>query len=226
MKDVIERNPSLSLEERNVLSTSFKNLCGESRDAWKAVVAATGGRKGEREGEATGGRKGEREGEIRAKAAEVEDICSEALSLVKEVLLPAAKDKESKAFFLTMMADYNRYQLEVTPQDDSSRSQLLSDSERAYERAFEISKQLPTTHPVRLGVALNYSVFQQEILNKPDLACETAKGAFDNAIQELDTLSEDTYKDSTLVMQLLRDNLTLWTEEEREKKEKQMEEER
>ena len=61
-----------------------------------------------------------------------------------------------------------------------SRSAIVT-----YERAFEISKQLPTTHPVRLGVALNYSVFQQEILNKPELACETAKGAFDNAIQEV-----------------------------------------
>lgn len=38
-----------------------------------------------------------------------------------------------------------------------------------------------------------------------------AKEAFDNAIAELDTLSEDSYKDSTLIMQLLRDNLTLWT---------------
>lgn len=33
--------------------------------------------------------------------------------------------------------------------------------------------------------------------------------AFDDAIAELDTLSEDCYKDSTLIMQLLRDNLTL-----------------
>lgn len=38
-----------------------------------------------------------------------------------------------------------------------------------------------------------------------------AKAAFDDAITELDTLSEDSYKDSTLIMQLLRDNLTLWT---------------
>lgn len=38
-----------------------------------------------------------------------------------------------------------------------------------------------------------------------------AKAAFDDAIAELDTLSEDSYKDSTLIMQLLRDNLTLWT---------------
>ena len=42
-------------------------------------------------------------------------------------------------------------------------------------------------------------------------ACHLAKQAFDNAIAELDSLNEESYKDSTLIMQLLRDNLTLWT---------------
>merc|ERR1711876_49660 len=55
------------------------------------------------------------------------------------------------------------------------------------------------------------SVFYYEILNSPDKACQLAKQAFDDAIAELDTLNEDSYKDSTLIMQLLRDNLTLWT---------------
>lgn len=36
--------------------------------------------------------------------------------------------------------------------------------------------------------------------------------AFDDAIAELDTLNEDSYKDSTLIMQLLRDNLTVCTD--------------
>uniref|UniRef100_A0A672YZ77 Tyrosine 3-monooxygenase/tryptophan 5-monooxygenase activation protein, zeta polypeptide n=1 Tax=Sphaeramia orbicularis TaxID=375764 RepID=A0A672YZ77_9TELE len=68
-----------------------------------------------------------------------------------------------------------------------------------------------TTHPIRLGLALNYSVFFYEIENKPEEACKLANQAFDDAIAVLDTLPKDSYKDSTLIMQLLRDNLSLWT---------------
>ena len=83
---------------------------------------------------------------------------------------------------------------------------------KSYERASEIATaQLPPTHPIRLGLALNFSVFYYEIQNSPDKACHLAKQAFDDAIAELDTLSEESYKDSTLIMQLLKDNLTLWT---------------
>jgi len=82
----------------------------------------------------------------------------------------------------------------------------------AYKSASDVAvTELPPTHPIRLGLALNFSVFYYEILNSPDRACHLAKQAFDDAIAELDTLSEDSYKDSTLIMQLLRDNLTLWT---------------
>ena len=62
--------------------------------------------------------------------------------------------------------------------------------------------------------ATQYSVFHYEIQNDPEKACQLAKKAFDDAIAELDTLSEESYKDSTLIMQLLRDNLTLWTSNE------------
>jgi len=75
-------------------------------------------------------------------------------------------------------------------------------------------KNLLTTHPIRLGLALNFSVFYYEIKNEPEKACQLAKKAFDDAIAELDNLQEDSYKDSTLIMQLLRDNLTLWTSEQ------------
>merc|ERR1712093_175590 len=70
---------------------------------------------------------------------------------------------------------------------------------------------LVVTHPIRLGLALNFSVFHYEVLGNPEEACKMARQAFEDAIAELDSVSEDSYKDSTLIMQLLRDNLTLWT---------------
>lgn len=82
----------------------------------------------------------------------------------------------------------------------------------ALQNATDVAQtDLTPTHPIRLGLALNFSVFYYEILNSPDRACHLAKQAFDDAIAELDSLSEESYRDSTLIMQLLRDNLTLWT---------------
>merc|ERR1711934_544105 len=84
-----------------------------------------------------------------------------------------------------------------------------------YNGAFDIAKtEMAPTHPIRLGLALNFSVFHYEIANAPEQACQLAKQAFDDAIAELDTLNEESYKDSTLIMQLLRDNLTLWTSDQ------------
>ena len=91
------------------------------------------------------------------------------------------------------------------------REKAKQNSEAAYEKANNIGEKMSPTHPIRLGLALNFSVFHYEICSDPDKACKLAKKAFDDAIAELDNLTEDSYKDSTLIMQLLRDNLTLWT---------------
>lgn len=92
------------------------------------------------------------------------------------------------------------------------RKEVADKSLESYQAATEIAAaELPTTHPLRLGLALNFSVFYYEIMGVPEKACLLAKQAFDDAIAQLDSLSEESYKDSTLIMQLLRDNLTLWT---------------
>ena len=88
---------------------------------------------------------------------------------------------------------------------------MSNDANDSYKEAVFESENLKSTHPIRLGLALNYSVFYYEILNTPEVACKFAKRAFDNAIADLDTLEEDEYRDSATIMQLLRDNLTLWT---------------
>merc|ERR1712186_22149 len=141
---------------------------------------------------------------------ELRDICNDVLALLDKFLIAKASNAESKVFYLKMKGDYYRYLAEVAVAD--AKAAVVDDSQKAYQDAFEISKgQMQPTHPIRLGLALNFSVFYYEILNSPDKACQLAKQAFDDAIAELDTLNEDSYKDSTLIMQLLRDNLTLWT---------------
>merc|ERR1712036_197740 len=99
--------------------------------------------------------------------------------------------------------------------DGDAKTDAAEKARQAYEEAQKVAeKDLAVTHPIRLGLALNFSVFQYEVLNNPDEACKMARTAFEDAIAELDNVAEDSYKDSTLIMQLLRDNLTLWTSDQ------------
>merc|ERR1712238_219688 len=128
-------------------------------------------------------------------------------------LIGKASSGESKVFYQKMKADYYRYIAEFT--DGEKKTKAAESARLAYEEASKVAeKDLVVTHPIRLGLALNYSVFQYEVLSKPDEACKMARTAFEDAIAELDNVQEDSYKDSTLIMQLLRDNLTLWTSDE------------
>ena len=104
------------------------------------------------------------------------------------------------------------YPIEKAP--GATKEGNAKSAEGAYKEATEKATELAPTHPIRLGLALNYSVFLYEVQGASAQACELAKQAFDDAIAELDTLDEESYKDSTLIMQLLRDNLTLWTSDE------------
>lgn len=204
MKKVTETGSELSNEERNLLSVAYKNVVGARRSSWRVISSIEQKTEGAE-------KKQSMAREYREKVEkELREICNDVLSLLDKHLIPKAANPESKVFYLKMKGDYYRYLAEVATGDD--RSTVVQDSQKAYQEAFDIAKdKMQPTHPIRLGLALNFSVFYYEILNAPDKACQLAKQAFDDAIAELDTLNEDSYKDSTLIMQLLRDNLTLWT---------------
>merc|ERR1711912_160707 len=103
------------------------------------------------------------------------------------------------------MAEY----AQATDHDEAKKEAL-----EAYNSATEVAgNNLKTTHPIRLGLALNSSVFHYEVMNDPTKACQLAKSAFDEAIADIEQLDDDVYKDATTIMQLIRDNLTLWTSE-------------
>lgn len=215
MKKVTELElEPLTTEERNLLSVAYKNIVGAKRSSWR-VISSIEAKATDKEPLAKSYR-----GKIET---ELKNVCNEVLELLEKYLVKGALEKlkaggdddiaESAVFYLKMKGDYYRYLAEVASKED--KSEVVEKANEAYNQAVEVSDQnLKPTNPIRLGLALNYSVFHYEIKSDPTQACELAKKAFDNAIAELDSLPEDSYKDSTLIMQLLRDNLTLWTSDQ------------
>jgi len=205
MKEVAAEGKELNVEERNLLSVAFKNVVGARRASWRIISSI------QQKEETKGNDKHvERIAQYREKIErELHAICHDVLETLDKYLLPNTESGEAIVFYNKMKGDYYRYLSEFTKEAD--REQTSQKALEAYEAASEVAnKELPPTHPIRLGLALNFSVFYYEIAGARDKACALAKKAFDDAIAELDTLSEDSYKDSTLIMQLLRDNLTLW----------------
>ncbi|CAI0446213.1 unnamed protein product [Linum tenue] len=204
MKNVAKLDLELTVEERNLVSVGYKNVIGARRASWRILSSI------EQKEEAKGNEQNVKR--IKEYRQRVEDelakICNDILSVIDQHLIPSATSGESTVFYYKMKGDYYRYLAEFKGTDD--RKEAADQSLKAYE-VFAAASDLPPTHPIRLGLALNFSVFYYEILNSPERACHLAKQAFDEAIAELDSLNEESYKDSTLIMQLLRDNLSLWT---------------
>lgn len=205
MKAVATMLQELTIEERNLLSVAYKNVIGSRRASWRVLSSIEQKTEPEKM-ELVKSYKTKIENELVA-------ICEEILGIIDTSLVSNSTNDEAKVFYHKMKGDYCRYLAEF--QEADARKGSSGKALEAYNSASEIAaKNLAPTHPIRLGLALNFSVFYYEILNSPDRACHLAKSAFDDAIAELDTLSEESYKDSTLIMQLLRDNLTLWTSEQ------------
>jgi len=208
MKEIAQMEIGLTSEERNLLSVAYKNVIGARRASWRIVAAL------EQKDQTKNGK------EIAAEyktliEKELHGICEDILGVLDKYLIPSVEGvdtedaKEAHVFYFKMKGDYLRYMAEFTEGGDKKEASELSLV--AYKTASEKALNLPPTHAIRLGLALNFSVFYYEILNSPERACRLAKTAFDDAVSGLEELAEESYKDSTLIMQLLRDNLTLWT---------------
>jgi len=216
MKAVAKGDTELSVEERNLLSVAYKNVIGARRASWRVLTQIES--KEKLKGDDG---KVKKVAEYRKKVEdELDNVCDEILNIITNFLIPQAEkmksgiDKgESQVFYYKMSGDYHRYLAEF--KNDENRRDCAESALDAYTEAQRIAEDqdegLAPTHPIRLGLALNLSVFYYEILAEQEQACELAKKAFDSAIAELDSLQEESYKDATLIMQLLRDNLTLWT---------------
>jgi len=109
-----------------------------------------------------------------------------------------------------MEGDYYRYLAEL----GKDKEQSILGSSEAYNKGIQIAADLPPTHPIRLGLVLNYSVFYYEVKEDAESALKIAKDAFDEATSILENLTDDSHKDSITLLQLIRENMEFWSQPE------------
>lgn len=182
MKKLVESGADLSCDDRNLLSVAYKNVIGSRRTGWRVITSLE-------QKAADSEQKVRVAKEFREKIEkESRCVCNEVLGLIDKYLLPKSDQPESQVFYLKMKGDYNRYLAEIEKGSErngklcvsidylSVFSAVVEKSEQAYNDALDVAKKsLQPTHPIRLGLALNFSVFYYEIADSHEKACQLAK---------------------------------------------------
>lgn len=193
-----DNQPDLTHDERNLLSVAYKNAVGTRRAAWRAVNVDDTYHKES----------------YRAFCKKIEDelesLCLGILDLLETHLIkhPLCSE-DAMVFYRKMAGDYYRYLAEFNTSENLSAFQERS--AQYYRDAMDIAiRIMAPSDPIRLGLALNYSVCLYEIMKRHEEARLLAKRAYDDALLRLNETDQQQYKDARLILNLLRDNLSLW----------------
>merc|ERR1711893_417873 len=198
-----EKHGDVSSDERNLLSVAFKNLISGKRAAVRTISAIEQNPKYAKFAEPLAKYKAEIE-------TGLTQDCEKVIEMINSKVLGKECAEEAKAFFVKMVGDYYRYIAENAK--DAKLEEVKQQAKSAYEEANAI--ELPACNPIKLGLALNFSVFNYEVLKDHAKACELADNALQSALDKIDELEEDDFRDAKSIIELLKENLTLWKEEE------------
>jgi len=203
----LKSGEDFTIDERNLLSVGFKNLIGSQRGAIRTIGAIEQNPKYQKFNDALTGYKKKIE-------AELYDKCLKIVKTVEGDCLPLAAENESKAFFYKMIGDYYRYVAESAAEDKIAA--VKEGAKKGYEEANKYSEGLNPCNPIRLGLALNCSVFHYEVMNDHKKACQLGESALSEALEKIDDVDEETFRDAKSIIELLKENLSLWKEEDGE----------
>ena len=111
-----------------------------------------------------------------------------------------------------MIGDYYRYVAESAAADklDETKNGALE----GYNSAQKLCETLNACNPIRIGLALNFSVFHYEIMNDHQMAIQIGEKALSDALEKIDEVDEETFRDAKSIIELLKENLSLWKEED------------
>jgi hypothetical protein len=154
LKPVLDaKGGEVSSDERNLLSVAFKNLISSKRTAWRTISAIEQNPKYSKFGDSLAAYKKKiEEGLYRD--------CETVIELIRSKVLSKPAQEEAKAFFVKMVGDYYRYIAETA--QGAKLEQVKTEALKAYTEANAIT--LPPCNPIKLGLALNFSVFHYEVM--------------------------------------------------------------
>jgi 14-3-3 protein epsilon len=210
LEDMVKtKTEDLSSDERNLLSIAYKNTISLDRQAIRTLLAY----------ESKEAKKAEspyleyiREYKTKVQK-ELEDLCNKINQTIDSSLLPKATTDEAKVFYHKMKGDYDRYIAENVDGDIKKKYSDLGLS--AYNAALEAAKSIDYKNPIKLGLALNLSVFYYEVVGNKEQACKLAQETLDKSKEALTGADEeeDEVKDAMSIVNLLQENLSMWNSE-------------
>ena len=191
------KGADISSDERNLCSVAFKNLIAAKRSACRQITTLLQNSKYARY-------KTQLFKYRQSIQMQLVADCQRIINIVRSFVLTRRWCQgEAKAFFTKIIGDYSRYIAEIT-QDEKAKQEAL----KAYTEAGLVA--LGPCNSIRLGLALNLSVFYYEVVKDPCKAIDVADKALADAIGGVDELDEEDFKEAKGIIDLLKENLTLW----------------
>jgi len=217
IKEFIKLNPKLEKEECDIISTGFKNMISEKRSSWFTLQSME--RKEKKKKKNTIKEIKEIKNHIEN---EIRETCKELQDLVDKELLPKNEEDEVLVFLYKLKADYFRYICEFA--EGNELLDNLIKAEEFYKKAYEIAdKKLPIINCNRVSVALNYAIFLYETKKDKKNGFDIAQNTFKESMKFIEDLEKPKYRDTLLIIQLLKDNIIFWNSEMGEEEEKLIE---
>ncbi|CAK9010431.1 unnamed protein product [Durusdinium trenchii] len=206
--DRVKAGKALSREEREMLAAAFKGAMSNRRLAvrvCKSIQSQEEEADKEKNAALTSGY-------LTKVRLELQGLCIQILELIEGILLPKAENGEPMVFYKKLQADYYRYLAEFL-EGDGHKEAVASAIEVYADATAEAERHLMVTHPVRLGLALNYAVFQQVIRKDDSSAVRIAKDAYLSAVRALEGMPQEAVRDAHPILALLQENLQVWSPE-------------
>ena len=180
----IELNPKLSKEENKLLCNAYKNVVSDKRNSLQILLNYA------KKEESKPVNKLHEISIIKEKIiSELKEIFKEIHSMLDRYLIPNAQDSESKILYMKLKADYYRYHCEFAEGEEFE--EISNNARKMYKEAFDLAeKELPLYNEVRLGLVLNYSVFEYDIMDNKNEGLEMASKIYNDTKKILDDIEK------------------------------------